>query len=180
MRKQWKCCKPVIWYWLNEGKWCWTFCTFLWDTYSLSIKRQREIFKLEVLSTMQACSCRSFVICLYMETNLANQVKGHCSFHATCLTCNFWQILNLLQSSILTWSIRCSSHHSFFKSILRLNFFLVQTMKMRSSHDVLQDPKLSSQPVVENTAEPGNLKVGKDFKSFFLCITLICKSTRSE
>lgn len=28
---------------------------------------------------------------------------------------------------------------------------------------MLQDPKLSSQPVVENTAELGNLKVGKVF-----------------
>ena len=27
-----------------------------------------------------------------------------------------------------------------------------QTMKMKSSHDVLQDPKLSSQPVVETIA----------------------------
>ena len=36
-------------------------------------------------------------------------------------------------------------------------------MKMKSSHDVLQDPKLSSQPVAENTAELGNLKVGKVF-----------------
>lgn len=32
---------------------------------------------------------------------------------------------------------------------------------------MLQDPKLSSQPVVENTAELGNLNVSKDFKSFF-------------
>ncbi|XP_015757029.1 PREDICTED: peptidyl-prolyl cis-trans isomerase CWC27 homolog [Acropora digitifera] len=36
-----------------------------------------------------------------------------------------------------------------------------KTMKMKSSHDVLQDPKLSSQPVVENTAELGNLKEQK-------------------
>ena len=30
--------------------------------------------------------------------------------------------------------------------------FVSQTMKMKSSHDVLHDPKLSSQPVVETTA----------------------------
>ncbi|XP_015779221.1 PREDICTED: peptidyl-prolyl cis-trans isomerase CWC27 homolog [Acropora digitifera] len=39
-----------------------------------------------------------------------------------------------------------------------------KTMKMRSSHDMLQDPKLSSQPVVENTAELGNLKEKKKSK----------------
>ena len=39
---------------------------------------------------------------------------------------------------------------------------------------MLQDPKLSSQPVVENTAELGNLKVGKYliFKSFILMFYL--------
>lgn len=31
---------------------------------------------------------------------------------------------------------------------------------------MLQDPKLSSQPVVENTAELGNLKVGMAFSIF--------------
>ena len=30
--------------------------------------------------------------------------------------------------------------------------FVSQTMKMKSSHDVLHDPKLSSQPVVDTTA----------------------------
>ncbi|XP_029208957.2 spliceosome-associated protein CWC27 homolog [Acropora millepora] len=39
-----------------------------------------------------------------------------------------------------------------------------KTMKMRSSHDMLQDPKLSSQPVVKNTAELGNLKEQKKSK----------------
>ena len=33
-----------------------------------------------------------------------------------------------------------------------LSFFLLfQTLKMKSSHDLLNDPKLSKQPAVENT-----------------------------
>ena len=39
---------------------------------------------------------------------------------------------------------------------------------------MLQDTKLSSQPVVENTAELGNLKVGKIF-SFNVLPFLVCQ-----
>ena len=41
--------------------------------------------------------------------------------------------------------------------------FVSQTMKMKSSHDVLHDPKLSSQPVVETTA------AGAKVHNLFLC-----------
>lgn len=34
----------------------------------------------------------------------------------------------------------------------KISLNVLQTLKMKSSHDVLQDPKLSSQPVVETAA----------------------------
>ena len=46
--------------------------------------------------------------------------------------------------------------------------FVSQTMKMKSSHDVLHDPKLSSQPVVETTATEVKVHV----TDLFSCVTI--------
>ena len=49
------------------------WCNFLmW-----SVKQQHEIFIFEVLMTTRACSRKSFILCLYVKTIPAKQVKVH-------------------------------------------------------------------------------------------------------
>lgn len=81
-----------------------------------------EIFLFEALTTTRARSSESFVLCLHMKTIGARHERFSCegkqAFCKTRPTWNNRKILNLRQSFISLWRIRCSSRHSFFNSLL--------------------------------------------------------------
>ena len=92
------------------------WCNFL----TQFAKGRREIFIFEVLTTTPARSSKYLIFCRCMKTIPARLSKVHAAYFVQrVLYMEWWQAINLTQSSILMWRFRCCSRRSSLNFLLR-------------------------------------------------------------